>query len=357
MNNLLEKDKKNYKKKINKILTFSLPIFFSLPFFFNNGIVKATEDTFSVKKISIQEENIKENPINWYEIDKKKHSGKNIVLMFSLENRSGESKEIVVEPRDAYAQTNQLLNIVYPNIPNLKYSTITDKTFNFKQYIEEQSTLVFLKPGEIKEIKINLEVPKTIGDTLGAISFKEKSYEDKKKEDEKKIGTSFLLENEYIIAVHLINAIQKEKSFIFEKSRPILEPNRFTIEFDVENVNPSVSSQEVNYSILNKDKMVVFHNESPLSFKMSPMSKTSYRITWPSEEVKKGAYFLKINNTLLPFKIKNDEIKKIESTIDSKQIVTIESDNNNRFWFILIVSILLNATLIIFIFRFIRKNK
>jgi hypothetical protein len=240
----------------------------------------------------------------------------------------------------------------------LEYSSITDKTFNFKQYIKEQSTLVFLKPGEIKEIKINLEVPKTAGYTLGAISFKEKRYEDEKKEDEKKIGTSFLLENEYIIAVHLINIIQREKPFIFEKSRPILEPSIFTIHFDIENVNPSVSSQEINYSVLNKDKKVVFHNNSPLSFKMPPMSKTSYRITWPSEKIKKGTYFLKINNTLLPFEIKSEEIKKIENTIDPKQIVTIESDNNKKFWYILIGSILLNTTLLIFIFRFrfIRKN-
>jgi hypothetical protein len=91
-NNILEKDKKKYRKKINKMLTFSLSIFFSLPFFFNSGIVNASEDTFSVKKISIQEENIKETPINWYEIDKKKHSEKNIVLMFSLENRSEKNK-------------------------------------------------------------------------------------------------------------------------------------------------------------------------------------------------------------------------------------------------------------------------
>jgi hypothetical protein len=346
---------KERKKLVLSTVLFSSILFSFYPF--NNEPVSASGNSFSVEKISIPEENKTDTFVNWYEIDKNKFSGKEIILKFSLVNHSNENKEILIEPRDAFAQTNQMLNITYPSIPNLKYTKIIDPSFNFKQFVKEKKLIVDLKPNEEKKIEVNIDVPNTKGDLLGAISFKENKLTDDLKKEKENIGTSFLIESEYIIAVHLIDSTQVDKPYIFTKARPYLEPSRFVIEFDVENPTPKVNIQKVNYSILNDDKKTLFSNETPLTFKSPPMTKTSFRVPWADKKAKAGKYFLKINDTLLPFEIKKEKIKDIKDTIEPEQILMIEPNNNIKFWFILIGSILLNAILFIFIFKFIRKNK
>jgi hypothetical protein len=340
-----------------KILAASFIFSLSSLFFFENLEVKATSDTFSVEKISIPEENTKDSPINWYEIDSLKNKGKTILLKFNVQNFSSKEKEIFIEPRDAYAQNNQLLDITYPRFPNLDFTKITDPSYQFKQYATTVVDKINLKPGESEIVELNVEIPSVEGDILGAVSFMEKQVSKDSKTNDKNVTTSFLLENEYIIAVHLVGNSQKTKELIFENARPVVEPSRFTVEFDVENIIPSVVKQNITYSILDQNKKAVFSNDESISFKLPPLTQSSYRITWKDEEVKVGHYFLKINDTLLPFEVKKEKISEIKETTNPNNVTIIESENNKKFWIIFLFAGILNTVFIIIVIKAIRKRK
>jgi hypothetical protein len=214
-----------------------------------------------------------------------------------------------------------------------------------------------LKPGESKIVELNVRIPSVEGDILGAVSFMEKQINKDSKTSGKNVTTSFLLENEYVIAVHLLGNPQKAKELLFENARPVVEPSRLTVEFDVENIVPSVVKQNITYSILDQNKKTLFFNDESISFKLPPLTQTSYRITWKDEEAKIGHYFLKINDTLLPFEIKKEKINEIKETTNPNNVTVIEPDNNKKFWIIFLLAGILNTIFIIIVIKVIRKRK
>ena len=243
--------------------------------------------------------------------------GEQITLMAKLTNLTSQSLEIKVVSLNAYSSQD---GIFYqsPLEVNLQVYALVDGKYGIAQYMTGMDPTTLL-PNQTEVVSFSVAVPYlNIGSLLGGIRFVVFEGTQALQIADKQNGNAQILLDKYqaIDTAIQIDLPQKVKSSI-----AVGDPTFYADKIDVSMwiINQAAIIQENisgTYEIRDKENIVLF-NGIIKAFKMSPMAKFQYPMSWQYKTLEEGTYTLS-----LKLNVNGEEIIFDKPFVIDKQDVT-----------------------------------
>jgi hypothetical protein len=304
--------------KVKNVLTLILGIGLAMTGFENVQAAKNTtvEDNlgYSVKVIST-ENTVKEQ--TFWNIDLTGNYGTDLTYEYVIKNIKNVPITLEIAALNGYSQMSGG-GIAFE--PKSDIGTIHEKSYEFNQYVKKIDKKITIPAGQEKKGFITINVPKFNGEIVGGISFFNPNQEEIKDEKNKKKEAGFNVNKEFtaIVAFQMFGEkIESENPFISkEVSTNFVKGLR--LNWVVENPNPLISIQKVDYKVLDSKNKVIQEGNYK-AFKMAPMTNVTNSITYEGT-VEPGSYILEVNGTKLPFTITKETVEEVKLRSPEKAI-------------------------------------
>lgn len=274
-------------------------------------------------------------------------------LSLDVSNTGKTTKRIKVEPVNSW--TNQEGKIVYePSSTN--YATDKTLKYSFNTLFKEKSQLLVIKPGEKKEAKFTLQVPKTPfeGVILGAFSAK--------MVDEKEESTDSITNKMQIVKAVVLRENEKEEKpkFSINKVKPSIVDSQKAVTVNIQNMSPVIiTDMKINAKVYKEKSLKNEQAKRIEKVQMAPNSNFDFPILFNTSNLEVGNYILKVsinykNKTETfnkKFKINKNSLYQLENESD------LISKKSNSFIYIYIIIFILLLFLIGYIFFYKKKKK
>ena len=278
--------------------------------------------------------------------------GEQITLMAKLTNLTNQSLEIKVVPINAYSSID---GIFYQNPLELDMQlfALVDEKYGMTQYMTENDPITLL-PKQTETASFSVTVPDlNIGTLLGGIRFVvfEGTHE-LQKADENKESAQILLDKYLAIDTAIqIDLPQKDESSI-SVGDPTFNGETLDVSLWINN-QAAIIQENISgtYEIRDNNDIVLF-NGIINTYKMSPMTKFQYSLSWQHITLEEGNYALslKLNvngeeiNLNKPFVIDKQNVIEAQQ---AQEKMNPEIKASYPIWFWIVIGLFIIITLLI----------
>lgn len=284
------------------------------------------------------------------------NKGINQQISFQLSNKAKEKQTVAIKLLNAYTSPNGTIQYETKRTEDTK---IINEQYKMRKFAKAPKT-VTIEAGQIKTVKIDINIPKIKGTVLGGIAFQVTTHDKEQESDNKK--ATFSLKNKintiYGIAVHS----SKDSVAKFSYGDVYVDPmaSYYAVRLPITLKSPLiVNDASIKYKVIHKGKKLFSGNKT---LKFAPMTKIFYSIPFDFKEIKEGeTYTLKgtltyTDNNGEKHKQKFEKEFKYEKASSNPIINKLKAPfDNNASWIVFIL--LLAFILLILIILYLKKKK
>ncbi|MGG0656476.1 WxL protein peptidoglycan domain-containing protein [Rummeliibacillus pycnus] len=340
------------KRKFGRWLLSFFAVFMILGSLIGSPVSAAENNRLPYSIIPVFPENQDKDVSQYISITSK--NGVNQQISFQLANNTKAKQQVNMKILNAYTSPN---GIIQYETKKTEDAMIIAKEYEMKKYAKIPKSIT-LNAGQVKTVKVDIDIPKIKGSVLGGIAFQ---ITEKDSQESNKKGVTFSLKNKintiYGIAVHS----SKNHKAKFSFGDVFVDPmaTYYAVRLPITLHSPLIiHNANINYKVSHKGKKLFFAKKS---MKFAPMTKTNFSIPFDYKEIKQGEIYTLKGELTYTDSSGKEHIQKFEkdfkyekdgTTNNIKNMLKAPFDNSHS-W---IIYILLLFLLLLILF-YLRKKK
>ncbi|RKJ60262.1 DUF916 domain-containing protein [Butyricicoccus sp. 1XD8-22] len=239
-------------------------------------------------------------------------------LEFLVSNKTDKKQKINVKLFNAYTSASGGIQYTAEGTDD---NLIINDHYEMRQYIQAPEQIE-LQGGEIKVVRLELDIPETEGTVLGAVAFQGEGESEESEQE----GISFEIKNEINTVYGIAINFPTKQSHTFDFDKPFVDPmpSYYTVRLPITLDSPLLLKDvEIDYEVEFKGEKLFFSKES---IDFAPMTKTNFAIPFDYEEIQKNKpYILKGS---LTYKDKNGAEQIEDFEFKFEYVVKKDKANN-----------------------------